>query len=170
MQSKAEQLKEIKERINAQHFEIYEHLIYGKELKAAFLIEIEQYDQGRWDLPARAARLAAACKRYKTAMIIEFIFDIWNNEIQEGNPIEMSPYFAKDIALAFFKRAGTHTLYVIAFSKKGRTCRNKDHDKIDYITKKYKKSAKNLERKMNAEIESTKSWYSIAKERKENKR
>ncbi len=149
---------EILKRIDEQLTGMALILSDGKDLRAAFNSEV---GLNRADLSAavRAARLSAACKRFKTACIIEFIFDIWRSEVKEGNCIEMSPYFAKDLSMGWFGRSGSHALLVKAFGKKGRVCRNHDHDQLDEIAEKHQKKADYLSTKIKYEIDLTKRWY-----------
>ena len=43
-------------------------------LERDYLAEVAEYSDDRWEAPLRAARLAAAVKRYKTSEMLRFIF------------------------------------------------------------------------------------------------
>lgn len=46
----------------------------AKQLEKDYLSEVAGYSDDRWEAPQRAARLAAAVKRYKTSEMLRFIF------------------------------------------------------------------------------------------------
>lgn len=132
-----------------------------KQLKSQYKDELEEFKFSEWTLPQRAARLAAASKRCRTAYILEFIFNVWQAEVSEGSLIEMSPYFAKDLAKGLFGRSGSHALYVSAFAKEGRVCRNQDHDQdqVKHLIKKYKPRANRLNFLIDQKVKRVKAWY-----------
>ena len=45
----------------------------AKQLEKDYLSEVAGYSDDRWEAPQRAARLAAAVKRYKTSEMLRFI-------------------------------------------------------------------------------------------------
>lgn len=46
----------------------------AEKLEKDYLAEVANYSDDRWEAPQRAARLAAAVKRYKTSEMLRFIF------------------------------------------------------------------------------------------------
>lgn len=90
---------------------------YSEEnLERDYLAEVARYSDDRWEAPQRAARLAAAVKRYKTSAMLTFIF---STVAHDPDP-DLTPLAVKRLCKALFGRTGSQGLIVEVFGEKGR--------------------------------------------------
>lgn len=80
------------------------------------------YSDDRWEAPQRAARLAAAVKRYKTSEMLRFIFAT----IAYDPDPDLTPLAVKRLCQALFGRTGSQWLIVEIFGVKRRQHRSVD--------------------------------------------
>jgi hypothetical protein len=80
------------------------------------------YSDDRWEAPQRAARLAAAVKRYKTSEMLRFIFAT----IAYDPDPDLTPLAVRRLCQALFGRTGSQWLIVEIFGVKGRQHRSDD--------------------------------------------
>ncbi len=73
----------------------------AENLERDYLAEVVGYSDDRWEAPQRAARLAAAVKRYKTSEMLRFIFATVARPRSGLNPLTV-----KRLCNALFGRTG----------------------------------------------------------------
>lgn len=88
----------------------------AKQLEKDYLSEVAGYSDDRWEAPQRAARLAAAVKRYKTSEMLRFIFAT----IAYDPDPDLTPLAVRRLCQALFGRTGSQWLIVEIFGVKGR--------------------------------------------------
>lgn len=93
-----------------------------ENLERDYLAEVANYSDARWEAPQRAARLAAAVKRYKTSEMLRFIFAT----IASDPDPDLTPLAVKRLCNALFGRTGSQWLIVDVFGEKGRKHRSDD--------------------------------------------
>lgn len=94
----------------------------AENLERDYLAEVVSYSDDRWEAPQRAARLAAAVKRYKTSAMLTFIF---STVAHDPDP-DLTPLAVKRLCKALFGRTGSQWLIVEVFGEKGRQHRSDD--------------------------------------------
>lgn len=111
-----------------------------QKLERDYLAELVDYSDERWEAPQRAARLAAAVKRYKTSSMLTFIFSTVAHDLDP----DLTPLVVKRLCRALFGRTGSQWLIVEIFGNKRRSHRSDDShpDVIDKIAAKYRDQAK----------------------------
>lgn len=72
----------------------------AENLERDYLAEVAGYSDDRWEAPQRAARLAAAVKRYKTSEMLRFIFA---TVAHDPDP-DLTPLTVKRLCNALFGR------------------------------------------------------------------
>ena len=75
----------------------------AKQLEKDYLSEVAGYSDDRWEAPQRAARLAAAVKRYKTSEMLRFIFAT----IAYDPDPDLTPLAVRRLCQALFGRTGS---------------------------------------------------------------
>ncbi|KAF0661945.1 hypothetical protein L245_31680, partial [Salmonella enterica subsp. enterica serovar Worthington str. BCH-4719] len=80
----------------------------AENLERDYLAEVVGYSDDRWEAPQRAARLAAAVKRYKTSEMLRFIFA---TVAHDPDP-DLTPLTVKRLCNALFGRTGSQWLIV----------------------------------------------------------
>ncbi|ENL7370607.1 hypothetical protein ACSR63_004557, partial [Escherichia coli] len=88
----------------------------AENLEKDYLAEVANYSDDRWEAPQRAARLAAAVKRYKTSEMLRFIFA---TTAYDPDP-DLTPLTVRRLCKALFGRTGSQWLVVEVFGEKGR--------------------------------------------------
>lgn len=101
--------------------------------------EVAGYSDERWEAPQRAARLAAAVKRYKTSEMLRFIFAT----IAYDPDPNLTPLAVKRLCNALFGRTGSQWLIVAVFGDKGRRHRSVDSrsEAVEKIAARYRRQA-----------------------------
>lgn len=99
----------------------------AENLERDYLSEVAGYSDDRWEAPQRAARLAAAVKRYKTSEMLRFIFA---TVAYDPDP-DLTPLAVKRLCKALFGRTGSQWLIVEIFGEKGRQHRSDDSNPED---------------------------------------
>ncbi|ENH8335298.1 hypothetical protein ABWE18_003298, partial [Escherichia coli] len=92
----------------------------AENLEKDYLAEVANYSDDRWEAPQRAARLAAAVKRYKTSEMLRFIF------ATTAYDPDLTPLTVRRLCKALFGRTGSQWLVVEVFGEKGRQHRSAD--------------------------------------------
>lgn len=113
---------------------------YSEEnLERDYLAEVARYSDDRWEAPQRAARLAAAVKRYKTSAMLTFIF---STVAHDPDP-DLTPLAVKRLCKALFGRTGSQGLIVEVFGEKGRQHRSDDSspESVEKIAARYRHEA-----------------------------
>lgn len=121
------------------------HLFMGgrcytvQNLEKDYLAELAGYCDERWEAPQRAARLAAAVKRYKTSEMLRFIFAT----IAYDPDPDLTPLTVKRLCNALFGRTGSQWLVVEIFGEKGRQHRSKDShpEAVEIMAARYRHAA-----------------------------
>lgn len=116
-----------------------------------------RYSDDRWEAPQRAARLAAAVKRYKTSEMLRFIFAT----IAYDPDPDLTPLAVKRLCNALFGRMGSQWLIVEIFGKKGRQHRSADStpESVEKMAARYRRDAGRHWSATLAEIERVKRLY-----------
>lgn len=129
----------------------------AENLERDYLAEVANYSDDRWEAPQRAARLAAAVKRYKTSEMIRFIFAT----IAHDPDPDLSPLAVKRLCNALFGRTGSQWLIVAVFGEKGRQHRSKDShpEAVEKMAARYRDQAGRHWSATLAEIERVKRTY-----------
>ncbi|SQC05832.1 YadA [Klebsiella pneumoniae] len=86
----------------------------AKQLEKDYLSEVAGYSDDRWEAPQRAARLAAAVKRYKPQRCCVFIFAT----IAYDPDPDLTPLAVRRLCQALFGRTGSQWLIVEIFGVK----------------------------------------------------
>ncbi|KLF28668.1 hypothetical protein YA29_16385 [Klebsiella aerogenes] len=128
-------------------------------LERDYLAEVAGYSDDRWEAPQRAARLAAAVKRYKTSEMLRFIFAT----IAYDPDPDLTPLVVKRLCNALFGRTGSQWLIVEIFGEKGRQHRSHDSDPavIEQMAAKYRRDAALHWSAILGEIERVKRLYQV---------
>lgn len=107
-------------------------------LKLEYSSEILNFSNETYEPGARAARLSAAIKRYKTSQMILFVLNM-----SEKENLDITPVLAKKFCFEFFKRKGSQAIMVKLFGEAGRINRSDSNDRklIESIVKKHRKEA-----------------------------
>lgn len=126
-------------------------------LERDYLAEVAGYSDDRWEAPQRAARLAAAVKRYKTSEMLRFIFA---TVAYDPDP-DLTPLAVKRLCKALFGRTGSQWLIVEIFGEKGRQHRSNDSnpEAVEKIAARYRREAGRHWSATLAEIERVKRTY-----------
>ncbi len=126
-------------------------------LERDYLGEVAGYSDDRWEAPQRAARLAAAVKRYKTSEMLRFIFA---TVAYDPDP-DLTPLAVKRLCKALFGRTGSQWLIVEIFGEKGRQHRSDDSnpEAVEKIAARYRREAGRHWSATLAEIERVKRTY-----------
>lgn len=126
-------------------------------LERDYLAEVAGYSDERWEAPQRAARLAAAVKRYKTSEMLRFIFA---TVAYDPDP-DLTPLAVKRLCKALFGRTGSQWLIVEIFGEKGRQHRSDDSnpEAVEKIAARYRREAGRHWSATLAEIERVKRTY-----------
>ncbi|ETO41285.1 hypothetical protein PHA77_19075 (plasmid) [Edwardsiella tarda] len=136
-------------------------------LERDYLAEVTGYSDDRWEAPQRAARLAAAVKRYKTSEMLRFIFAT----IAYDPDPDLTPLAVKRLCNALFGRTGSQWLIVEVFGEKGRQHRSADStpEAVEKMAARYRRAAGQHWAATLAEIERVKRLYQVGvkKSRKE---
>ncbi|EEX8932099.1 hypothetical protein E9Z67_003649 [Escherichia coli] len=129
----------------------------AENLEKDYLAEVTGYSDDRWEAPQRAARLAAAVKRYKTSEMLRFIFA---TVAYDPDP-DLTPLAVKRLCKALFGRTGSQWLIVDIFGEKGRQRRSNDSnpESVEKIAEKYRHEAGRHWSATLAEIERIKRLY-----------
>ncbi|WP_218833333.1 hypothetical protein [Serratia fonticola] len=129
----------------------------AENLEKDYLAEVANYNDDRWEAPQRAARLAAAVKRYKTSEMLRFIFAT----IAYDPAPDLTPLTVKRLCNALFGRTGSQWLVVEVFGKKGRQHRSTDSnlEAVEKMTARYRHAAGQHWSATLAEIERVKRLY-----------
>ncbi|NHB98549.1 hypothetical protein [Photorhabdus stackebrandtii] len=127
------------------------------KLEADYHAELEKYSDDTWEAPQRAARLAAAVKRYKTSEMLRFILD---TVAPEADP-DLTPLVVKRLCNALFGRTGSQAIIVSVFGQKGRVHRSADSapDIIEQVAARYRPAAQRYWITTLANIERVKRGY-----------
>ncbi|POT24531.1 hypothetical protein C3433_23900 [Citrobacter freundii] len=131
---------------------------YSEEnLERDYLAEVARYSDDRWEAPQRAARLAAAVKRYKTSAMLTFIF---STVAHDPDP-DLTPLAVKRLCKALFGRTGSQGLIVEVFGEKGRQHRSDDSslESVEKIATRYRHEAERHWSETLATIEQIKRIY-----------
>lgn len=126
-------------------------------LERDYLAEVAGYSDDRWEAPQRAARLAAAVKRYKTSEMLRFIFAT----IAYDPDPDLTPLAVKRLCNALFGRTGSQWLIVEVFGEKGRQHRSDDSspEAVEKMAARYRHDAGIHWAATLAEIERVKRLY-----------
>lgn len=129
------------------------------DLESAFLREVDRFSNDRWEAPQRAARLAAAVKRYKTSQMLDFIF----TTIAHDPDPDLTPLAVKRLCKELFGRTGSQRLIVEVFGVKGRRHRSDDSnpENVKKIAAKYRHKARRHWSATLADIERVKRLYQM---------
>ena len=129
----------------------------AENLERDYLAEVTGYSDDRWEAPQRAARLAAAVKRYKTSEMLRFIFA----KVAHDPDPDLTPLAVKRLCKALFGRTGSQWLIVDIFGEKGRQRRSNDSnpESVEKIAAKYRHEAGRHWSATLAEIERIKRLY-----------
>ncbi|EMX5186694.1 hypothetical protein ACV8TO_27510 [Citrobacter freundii] len=111
----------------------------AENLEKDYLAEVANYSDDRWEAPQRAARLAAAVKRYKTSEMLRFIFAT----IAYDPDPDLTPLTVKRLCNALFGRTGSQWLIVEVFGEKGRSRRSTDSnpEAVEQMAARYRHAA-----------------------------
>ncbi|ECY3923465.1 hypothetical protein AU755_17020 [Salmonella enterica subsp. enterica serovar Chester] len=111
----------------------------AENLERDYLAEVTSYSDDRWEAPQRAARLAAAVKRYKTSAMLSFIFA---TVAHDPDP-DLTPLAVKRLCNALFGRTGSQGLIVEVFGEKERQHRSDDSspEAVEKIAARYRNEA-----------------------------
>lgn len=117
------------------------------------------YSDNRWEAPQRAARLAAAVKRYKTSEMLRFIFAT----IAYDPDPDLTPLTVKRLCNALFGRTGSQWLIVEVFGEKGWQHRSDDStpEAVEKMAARYRHAAGQHWSATLAEIERVKRLYQV---------
>lgn len=128
-----------------------------KNLENDYLAEVANYSDDSWEAPQRAARLAAAVKRYKTSEMLRFIFDTIAYDLDP----DLTPLTVKRLCNKLFGRTGSQSLIVEVFGEKGRQHRSTDStwDAVENMAARYRHAAGQHWSATLAEIERVKLIY-----------
>nr|WCS70257.1 YadA [Salmonella enterica subsp. enterica serovar Rissen] len=113
------------------------------------------YSDDRWEAPQRAARLAAAVKRYKTSEMLRFIFA---TVAHDPDP-DLTPLAVKRLCKALFGRTGSQWLIVDIFGEKAAPQQRQQPGVREKIAAKYRHEAGRHWSATLAEIERIKRLY-----------
>ncbi|MGL9740108.1 hypothetical protein [Serratia marcescens] len=129
----------------------------AENLERDYLAEVAGYSDDRWEAPQRAARLAAAVKRYKTSEMLRFIFAT----IAYDPDPDLTPLTVKRLCNALFGRTGSQWLIVEVFGEKGRQHRSDDSspEAVEKMAVRYRRDAGRHWSATLAEIERVKRLY-----------
>lgn len=129
----------------------------AENLERDYLAELASYSDERWEAPQRAARLAAAVKRFKTSEMLRFIFA---NIAYDPDP-DLTPLTVKRLCNALFGRTGSQCLVVEVFGEKGRQHRSVDSnpEAVEKMAVRYRHAAEIHWSATLAEIERVKRIY-----------
>lgn len=129
----------------------------AENLERDYLAEVANYSDDRWEAPQRAARLAAAVKRFKTSEMLRFIFAT----IAYDPDPDLTPLAVKRLCNALFGRTGSQWLIVEVFGEKGRQHRSDDSNPgaVEKIAARYRHAAERHWLSTLAEIERVKRIY-----------
>jgi len=141
----------------AMHMFIGGRCYTAENLKRDYLAEVAGYSDDRWEAPQRAARLAAAVKRYKTSEMLRFIFAT----IAYDPDPDLTPLAVKRLCNALFGRTGSQWLIVDIFGEKGRLRRSDDSspEAVEKMAARYRRDAGLHWSATLAEIERVKRLY-----------
>lgn len=130
----------------------------AENLEKDYLAEVANYSDDRWEAPQRAARLAAAVKRYKTSEMLRFIFA--TIAYDSADP-DLTPLTVKRLCNALFGRTGSQWLIVEVFGVKGRQHRSDDSHPaaVEEMAAKYLRAAGKHWSATLSEIERVKRLY-----------
>ncbi|HDG9792113.1 TPA: hypothetical protein ACHOYU_005067 [Raoultella planticola] len=111
----------------------------AENLERDYMAELASYSDERWEAPQRAARLAAAVKRYKTSEMLRFIFAT----IAYDPDPDLTPLAVKRLCNALFGRTGSQGLIVEIFGEKGRQHRSTDSnpEAVEKMASRYRDAA-----------------------------
>ncbi|MCE0161557.1 hypothetical protein LVU04_22670 [Klebsiella variicola subsp. variicola] len=111
----------------------------AKQLEKDYLSEVAGYSDDRWEAPQRAARLAAAVKRYKTSEMLRFIFAT----IAYDPDPDLTPLAVRRLCKTLFGRTGSQWLIVEIFGVKGRQHRSDDStpEAVEKMATRYRHAA-----------------------------
>ncbi|HHR4969866.1 hypothetical protein [Enterobacter hormaechei] len=128
-----------------------------ENLERDYLSEISGYSDERWEAPQRAARLAAAVKRFKTSEMLSFIFSTIAHDLDP----DLTPLTVKRLCNALFGRTGSQSLIVEIFGDKGRQHRSDDShpDVVEKMAARYRLAAGRHWAATMSEIERVKRTY-----------
>ncbi|MDE9447849.1 hypothetical protein KKJ04_20455 [Xenorhabdus bovienii] len=128
-----------------------------ENLERDYLVELASYSDERWEAPQRAARLAAAVKRFKTSEMLRFIFAT----IAYDPDPDLTPLTVKRLCNALFGRTGSQWLVVEVFGEKGRQHRSADSnpEAVEKMAARYRHAAGRHWSATLAEIERVKRIY-----------
>lgn len=131
----------------------------AENLEKDYLVEVANYSDDRWEAPQRAARLAAAVKRYKTSEMLRFIFAT----IAYDPDPDLTPLTVKRLCNALFGRTGSQWLIVEVFGEKGRQHRSDDStpEAVEKMAARYRRAAGQHWSATLAEIERVKRLYQV---------
>ncbi|HBW1774838.1 TPA: hypothetical protein RLU67_004229 [Escherichia coli] len=129
----------------------------AENLERDYLAELTGYSDERWEAPQRAARLAAAVKRFKTSEMLRFIFA---TVAYDPDP-DLTPLTVKRLCNALFGRTGSQWLIVEVFGEKGRQRRSTDSNPkyVEKVAARYRYAAARHWQATLAEIERVKRIY-----------
>lgn len=129
----------------------------AENLERDYLSEVAGYSDDHWEAPQRAARLAAAVKRYKTSEMLRFIFA---TVAYDPDP-DLTPLAVKRLCKALFGRTGSQWLIVEIFGEKGRQHRSDDSnpEAVEKMAARYRHDAGLHWSATLAEIERVKRTY-----------
>ncbi|WP_246545312.1 hypothetical protein [Photorhabdus hainanensis] len=129
----------------------------AEKLKEDYHAEFAKYSNDSWKAPQRAARLAAAVKRYKTSEMLRFILDTVAPEVDP----DLTPLVVKRLCNALFGRTGSQAIIVSVFGQKGRIHRSTDSapDVIEQVAARYRPAAQRYWITTLANIERVKRGY-----------
>ncbi|EEY5713856.1 hypothetical protein RVX07_004541 [Escherichia coli] len=129
----------------------------AENLERDYLAELAGYSDERWEAPQRAARLAAAVKRFKTSEMLRFIFA---TVAYDPDP-DLTPLTVKRLCNALFGRTGSQWLIVEVFGEKGRQRRSTDSNPkyVEKVAARYRHAAARHWQATLAEIERVKRIY-----------
>ncbi|EMJ2323839.1 hypothetical protein V7L32_004309 [Salmonella enterica] len=129
----------------------------AENLERDYLSEVAGYSDDRWEAPQRAARLAAAVKRYKTSEMLRFIFA---TVAHDPDP-DLTPLTVRRLCNALFGRTGSQWLIVEVFGEKGRQHRSNDSnpEAVEKMATRYSHAAGRHWSATLAEIERVKRLY-----------
>ena len=129
----------------------------AENLERDYLAELAGYSDECWEAPQRAARLAAAVKRFKTSEMLRFIFA---TVAHDPDP-DLTPLTVKRLCNALFGRTGSQWLIVDVFGEKGRQHRSDDSnpERIEQMAASYRAAAQQHWTATLEEIERVKRLY-----------
>ncbi|NPE55889.1 hypothetical protein HLB25_10240 [Dickeya dadantii] len=129
----------------------------AENLERDYIAELAGYNATRWEAPQRAARLAAAVKRFKTSEMLRFIFAT----IAYDPDPDLTPLTVKRLCNILFGRTGSQWLIVAVFGQKGRQYRSDDSnpEAVEKIAARYRHAAKLHWSATLAEVERVKRIY-----------